>query len=246
MPDHLPYGHDTLVIPAFFVTGDDMAELERWKREHPDWFVAGTWTTSAPPQARDRLIPVAWPWPSDSRRLPYEGGSPIRGGGNSGPPPRAGGPAGERAPCRNEASPLQAPGAEYAPDPATPEQRAILRRELERSGELAPGDGREAHHIVPQGGPGQSGARDPIPSQQVLSNAGIQSGSAENGVGLSRAFYRRVHTADYYRFVETSLREVKTRQETVHFLQSMARRLREEDLEFQATGRMPLWMGIRP
>ena len=36
-------GFDDLVVPAYFDTGD-AAALEQWKREHPDWFVAGEWT----------------------------------------------------------------------------------------------------------------------------------------------------------------------------------------------------------
>lgn len=40
---------DELLVPAFFVTDDNAAELERWKQEHPDWFVAGTWM---PPRRR--------------------------------------------------------------------------------------------------------------------------------------------------------------------------------------------------
>lgn len=43
-PDRFLPGADDIVVPAFFVTDENEAELLEWKREHPDWFVAGTWT----------------------------------------------------------------------------------------------------------------------------------------------------------------------------------------------------------
>ncbi len=38
---------DELVIPAFFRTDANGTAFERWKQEHPDWFVAGTSTPGA-------------------------------------------------------------------------------------------------------------------------------------------------------------------------------------------------------
>jgi hypothetical protein len=39
-----PLGADVIAVPAFFVTDDNAADLLHWKSEHPDWFVAGTWS----------------------------------------------------------------------------------------------------------------------------------------------------------------------------------------------------------
>ena len=50
-PPTLSPGPDDLVIPAFMVTDDNAADLERWKQEHPDWFHAGYWK---PPRRRAR------------------------------------------------------------------------------------------------------------------------------------------------------------------------------------------------
>ena len=50
MPPRLPIpGSDELIVPAYFVTDENSPDLARWKQEHPDWFVAGTWT---PPRRR--------------------------------------------------------------------------------------------------------------------------------------------------------------------------------------------------
>jgi hypothetical protein len=80
--------------------------------------------------------------------LPYGASGGARGGRASLPRPGA------------------TPSTPAIPNPASPEQELRLRRELERSGKIEPGDGNEAHHIVPQGGHGMTGQRDPSPRGQ--------------------------------------------------------------------------------
>ncbi len=52
-----PFGSDTLIIPAYLADSDgtDDPGFERWKREHPDWFVAGHWTSGS--RVRKRRAP---------------------------------------------------------------------------------------------------------------------------------------------------------------------------------------------
>lgn len=38
---------DELAVSAFLATDEDSPACAAWKREHPDWFVAGTWTGGA-------------------------------------------------------------------------------------------------------------------------------------------------------------------------------------------------------
>ena len=48
----LPFGSDTLEIPVYFAkgSGHDDPSFQSWKREHPDCFAAGHWTSAAEPR----------------------------------------------------------------------------------------------------------------------------------------------------------------------------------------------------
>lgn len=53
MPSHpLPFGSDTLEVPVYLAKGDgsDDPGFQRWKLDHPDWFIAGTWTPAPRPR----------------------------------------------------------------------------------------------------------------------------------------------------------------------------------------------------
>ena len=68
--------------------------------------------------------------------------------------PRGGGaPSGRTSVPRAGAS----PSTPAILNPASPGQDLRLRRELERNGQIKPGDGNEAHHSVPQGNRGMTG-----------------------------------------------------------------------------------------
>ncbi len=194
-PRDMPFGNDTLVIPAFFRTPYNDEAFERWKQDHPDWFVAGHWDPPLRPKTGPpRLIPAASPrQPWDPKPNFDLGGGPAR---LSGTPGRRPTPPPDRQPGQNPNIPAGPGVVPDIPDPATDAQRLYLRNELIRAGELKPGDKLEAHHLVPQGSGNQSGNRDPTLSQQQLQQAGIDLGSAESGVALSPAFHRRIHTSE--------------------------------------------------
>ena len=63
-PIDRPFGNDTLIVPCYLATTDDDPGLIAWKREHPDWFVAGTWTRPhrrpGQPSTDRRAHTVAW------------------------------------------------------------------------------------------------------------------------------------------------------------------------------------------
>ena len=54
-----PYGPDTLAIPAYFSAGPDDPGLAAFKRDHPDWFTAGTWTPAPEQPLRPAPDPPA-------------------------------------------------------------------------------------------------------------------------------------------------------------------------------------------
>ena len=107
---------------------------------------------------------------------------------------------------------------------------------------LAPGDGRDAHHMVPHGGPGLTGDRDPSEAQKRMQRFGIRLDSIDNGAPLSRGFHRHVHTERYYDYVREGTSRAQTREEAIEFLSDLRRRLLEGDREFQQTGQMPAWI----
>lgn len=45
-------GNDRLTIPCYFAKGYDDPGSLQWRQDHPDWFVAGTWTATADPDPR--------------------------------------------------------------------------------------------------------------------------------------------------------------------------------------------------
>ena len=55
----LPFGSDTLEIPAYLAKGDgsDDPGFQRWKLDHPDWFAAGTWTPAPRPRQTKPPVP---------------------------------------------------------------------------------------------------------------------------------------------------------------------------------------------
>lgn len=234
--EHFPYRSDTLVVPAFLDTGDNPKALAAWMREHPDSFVAGTFTFERVRQPADpyglarggvqlaagneRYLPLL-------RRLGESWGRSVAP--NKAPLPGAGeGVGGNGRPAPTTA------------DPATPEQQRRLRQEMINKGRLSEKDEREAHHIVPGGGP-NSGGRDPRPAQDMLRDAGVSLNNIENGVGLSPDFHRRLHTSEYYRYVGRRLRAAGSPEEIRGFLQSLAKRLEDADRLFRETETMPYW-----
>ena len=44
----MPHGLDTLIVPAYLVSDDTDPAYQRWRQDHPDAFVAGTWTSDPP------------------------------------------------------------------------------------------------------------------------------------------------------------------------------------------------------
>ena len=53
-PKDSPYGSDQLIIPCCFAKGYDDPVFLKWRQDHPDWFVAGTWTSPARSAASER------------------------------------------------------------------------------------------------------------------------------------------------------------------------------------------------
>lgn len=324
-PAFLP-GFDDLVIPAFLDNGDEAA-LAQWKREHPDWFVAGTWT---PPRRASSRVSALDERDRTATFLPGRG--PGEGNRNwgldqlaaldpatlsladfkavaaaaraqrdsptllvqaqFGAPPRPARGFGGRLPQspaeefrqyrfdnavrtlrRLEpdnpkgvilTDPDRAPGEEMVellereaqlaigrsrlriapgpgePDPATPFQRESLRRNMLREGFIAEGDGLEAHHITPGGGP-MAGERDAGLAQRRLRELGVDLDSVSNGVALSPGFHRRLHTKEYYDYVNTLIEGATSARDLVVRLRRFARRLQQEDLNYQKTRTMPYW-----
>lgn len=248
--DELPYGVDTIVLRMTWDTPP------RRRRSIGRWDIArgalSPWAVADRPRAGSfnaEIVPVAdeedpahrplpEPFEHPSRRLLYDPNarpetlypSPL-GGTNEHPflpggiGPRGGNTPGGRASVPRAGA---SPSTPAIPNPASPEQELRLRRELERSGQIKPGDGNEAHHLVPQGGRSMTGRRDPSVSQDVLLQFGIDLNSFENGAALSQRFHRRIHTNDYYAYVERSLRNLRTQEEVkklaIPFQRAVARR----------------------
>lgn len=76
--------------------------------------------------------------------------------------------------------------------------------------------------MVPQGGPGMTGRRDPGPAQEAMRQLEIDLSSAENGVPLSAAFHRQIHTEAYYDYIVEGLRRVATRDAATQWLARFA------------------------
>lgn len=58
-PRDVLFGPDQLTVPWYLSKGDDDPGLLEWKRDHPDGFVAGTWTpgpVSGPNETRQRQL----------------------------------------------------------------------------------------------------------------------------------------------------------------------------------------------
>ena len=215
--DELPYGVDTIVLRMTWDTPP-----RRWRSRGrwdiargalSPWAVAGgprvgTYDAEVVPTADEQdpaHRPQALPFEHPSRRLLYDPNArpetlyPVPLGGTNENPflPGGIGPLGGSAPGGRGASVPRAGASPSTPailNPASPEQNLRLRRELERSGQIKPGDGNEAHHMVPQGGPGMTGRRNPRLTQDMLQELGRDLNSVENGIPLSQGFHRRLHT----------------------------------------------------
>jgi hypothetical protein len=132
-------------------------------------------------------------------RIPLSPLPPLGTAGGGGQ--RAGG--GARSPL------LPGGGSVTDDDPATEAQRSNLRRSMMQAGMLAPNDPKQAHHIVPGGGP-MSGGRDPGLTQRQLARLGIGLDTPENGAPLSPGFHQGLHTAAYYDYVQRQLEGAQT------------------------------------
>ncbi len=260
MSQRLPFGNDTLVIPFTFVPQPGRrrsygmsrmrpaAELFRYGVRRPD-DDAG-WTDPAP-----RLVPVSDEIPDaqkpPSERIEDDARRQLENSerGLTGrtahlpdgdevfrpiPTPGPSGRSGSAGPSGGAGIPLGAGG--NADDPATETQRRDLRRNLG----LAPNDPRQAHHIVPGGGP-MNGGRDPTRAQDWLSQFGIGLETLDNGVPLSADFHRRLHSTAYYAYINDELGSATSVEEATKILQKIRSRLIREDQLYQMTGMMPNW-----
>lgn len=232
--DELPYGVDTIVLRMTW------ENPPRRPRARGRWDIAQGvrpwYSGAASPLAGGfdaHVVPVA-DKSGPSERLP---GAPLApsyrpsaSSPDSGPPtlyPLAPGgtneipPYGARAEARGGGAPggrrslpasRMPPSTPAIPNPASPEQELRLWRELERSGKIESGDGNEAHHLVPQGGRGMRGQRDPSRPQAILRRFDIDLNSVENGAALSRGFHRRIHTNEYHAYVQRNLINFQTQE----------------------------------
>ncbi len=94
-----------------------------------------------------------------------------------------------------------------------------LGRALEAAGVLRPA-GSAAHHIVAGAAPGAQAARE------TLARLGIGINDAANGVFLPAAQHAALHTTEYYTAVNKALAQVKTKDEAIKVLNSIAQQLR--------------------
>lgn len=210
--DKLPYGVDTIVLRITWPAPRVWRSGYRWdsaRGARPPWAV-NTRLTSSPDVA---IVPVAdkegpanhpLPLPFDhfSQRPRYDPDArpatvyplPLAGTNENPFLPGDIGPRGGSAPGgRASLPPSNAPPAMPAiPNPASPEPELRLRRELERSGQIKPGDRNEAHHLVSQGGLGMIGQRDPSASQGIMRRFDIDL----NSVGERCCLVSRVSSPD--------------------------------------------------
>ena len=73
----------------------------------------------------------------------------------------------------------------------------------------------------------------------MLKQFGIDLDNVENGAALSADFHRRIHTNEYYAYVERSLQPFRTRESVANWLSDFREQLREADQEFQRSGQLP-------
>lgn len=263
--NELPYGVDTIVLR---MTWDNPP---RRVRARGRWDIArgvSPWYEVRAQPLTDGLDAGAMPiadkrWPPDpplamppalsSQRPLYDPDarpptiSPLPLGGTNENPFLPGGFGARGSPGQGRALAPALPAARPSvplaePDPATPMQRLRLRRELERSGQMKPGDGNEAHHMVPQGGSGMTGQRDPALAQRMMRRFGMDLGDAENGLALSSRFHRRIHTEAYYEYLRKEFSLIDTREGAVRWLSRFRRQLHDADLEFQRSGELAPWL----
>ena len=266
--ERLPYGVDTIVVrmtwenPARRPLARGRWDIARGARQGyvgvgvrpPAWIDSGI--VPIADKGDPAGLPPALPLPSASRpsllspdsRPPTL--SPLAPYGiNDAPPFAAGGgsrggsgPGARAAPRQDSPPPVLA-----APNPASPEQQLRLRRELERTEQIKRNDGNASHHLVPQGGPGMTGQRDPGTAQEFLERFSIDLNSAENGAALSQGFHRRIHTNAYYAYVQRNITSLVTGEEVKGWLSQLREQLRDADREFQQSGQLPDWItGAEP
>lgn len=221
--DRLPYGVDTIVLrmtwenPARRPLARGRWDIARGAR--PGYVGVGKWPAAGfdtgivpiADKGDPAGLPPALPLPLASRPSLLSPDSrpptlfPLAPNGRNEDPPFAagGGSRGGSGPGGRAAAPrsVAPPSAMETPNPASPEQQLRLRRALEQAGQIRPNDGNDAHHNVPQGGPGMTGQRDPTAAQGILQRFGIDLNSLENGTALSRRFHLRVHTNTYYAYI---------------------------------------------
>ncbi len=228
--DEWPYGVDTIRLRITWPAPRRWVSEGRW-----DIAQGATPPRAAAARSLARSLDAGVVWIADEEEkereqereetLPHIAPSaPLARSGllspDSGPPP----PLSPLAPGLPPYSPLvpgAAPGGRAMapravsppsadPIPGTPEQKLRLRREMEKAGQIERNDGNEAHHMVPQGGRNMTGQRDPSRAQDVLKQFGIDLDNVENGAALSANFHRRIHTNEYYAYVERSLQPFRT------------------------------------
>ena len=63
--ESMPFGPDAVMVPAYLASDESDPDYLRWLQDHPDAFVAGTWTGGPPPAQRTRPPTPGEPRPFD-------------------------------------------------------------------------------------------------------------------------------------------------------------------------------------
>lgn len=237
----MPYGSDTIVIPVILPAGllrprRSAYTGQRGQDGLPDVASRGGRVSVAPiprrsdpalrlassnddPDERPHAVEIA---PNQVEHHHHEQG----GGG---------------APFPHTFEPLELPawtlgGSDRPkPSPNNPSPApSALRQNLIGTGRLATNDPRQAHHVVPRGG-AMNGDRNPEPAQRRLQNFGISLESVENGLPLSPAFHQRLHTTNYYEYVNNRLRESRNSEEAYGILAELRNELARHNELFERT-----------
>ena len=244
MPTNFPYGHDTLVIPAIFPAGffsRTRSADTGYRPESKPTLIAERLSIAPIPRRLAAVLTASADEPDDEpvQLDPIPGTQPHPHSGHhpstDGMEPHRFEPLEIPAPLLGGLS-ARPPGSQIVP--ATP--RGAMRQNLIGAGELDPEDTREAHHVAPQGR-AMNGNRNHQPAQRQMQKFGVDLNSIENGVALSPAFHRRLHTTEYYDYVNRRLRDSNSRAEVQRTLEEIGRRLALDNEAFEDTGQMPPW-----